>query len=134
VPLVSIRAYAAHRGVSPHAVQKAVRSRRIQLVDGRVDVETADLDWARNTRPRRAPFTYSVPQDVDQTAVLRDGHLARLAEIECAERMRQLVNRSEVEAAMLIVARRIALVLAREHDPANIEALLVKEIRTVLAP
>jgi hypothetical protein len=33
---------------------------------------------------------------------------------------------------MLTVARRMALVLAREHDPANIEALLVKEIRAVL--
>ena len=69
MPLISIRAYAAHRGVSPHAVQKAVRSRRIQLVNGKIDIETADIDWARNTRPR-APFSYAVPQDVDRTAVL----------------------------------------------------------------
>ncbi len=134
MPLVSIRAYAAHRGVSLHAVQKAVRSQRIQLVDGRIDVETADLDWARNTRRRRAPFTYSVPQEVDQTAALRNGHLARLAEIECEERTRQLVNRSEVETAMLMVAHRLAPVLARESDPATIEGLLAKEIRAVLAP
>jgi hypothetical protein len=133
VPLVSLRAYARHRGVTLHAVQKAIRSRRIELVDGRIDVDRADRDWARKTRPRRTPFTYSVPQDVDQTAVLRDGHLARLAEIECEERLRRLVDRSEVETAMLMVARRISLDLAREHNPAAIEALLVKEIRAVLA-
>jgi len=133
VPLVSFRAYAAHRGVSLHAVQKAIRSRRIQLVAGRIDIEKADLDWARNTRSRRAPLTYSVPQDVDHTAVLRDGHLALLARIECEERIRRLVDRSEVETAMLMVARSIAHVLAREDDPANIEALLAREIRAVLA-
>jgi hypothetical protein len=119
--------------VSLHAVQKAIRSRRIELVDGRIDVDRADLDWARNTRLRRAPLTYSVPQDVDHTAVLRDGHLARLAKIECEERIRRLVNRSEVEAAMLMVARRIAPVLARESDPGNIEGILAKEMRAALA-
>jgi hypothetical protein len=110
------------------------------LVDGRIDVERADLDWARNTRPRhelsaslRVPLTYSVPQDADRTAVLRDGYLARLAKIECEERTRRLVNRSEVEAALLMAARRIAPVLARESDPANIEAILANEIRVAMA-
>jgi hypothetical protein len=106
----------------------------VQLVDGRIDVDRADRDWARNTRPRReplaslrVPLTYSVPQDVDRTAVLRDGYLARLAKIECEERIRRLVNRSEVEAAMVMLARRIAPVLARESDPASIERILAKE-------
>jgi len=140
VPLVSLRAYARHRGVTLHAVQKAIRSRRIELVDGRIDIDRADLDWTRNTRLRRelsasarVPLTYSVPQDVDHTAVLRDGYLARLAKTECEERTRRLVNRSEVEATMLMVASRIAPVLARESDPANIERILAKEMGTALA-
>ena len=133
MPLVSFRAYATHRGVSLHAVQKAIRSCRIELVDGRIDIDKADLDWARNTRSRRGPLTYSVPQDVDHTAALRDGHLAMLARIECEERIRRLVDRGEVETAMLMVARRMSQVLAHECDPANIEALLAKEIRAVLA-
>lgn len=140
MPLVSLRAYARHRGVTLHAVQKAIRSRRIELVDGRIDIDRADLDWTRNTRLRRelsasarVPLTYSVPQDVDHTAVLRDGYLARLAKTECEERTRRLVNRSEVEATMLMVASRIAPVLARESDPANIERILAKEMGTALA-
>lgn len=134
MPLVSIRAYAKHRGVSLHAVQKAIRSRRIQLVDGRIEVEQADLEWARNTRPRREPLSYSAPQTqfVGRTTVLRDGYLARLARLEAEERTRRLVNRSEVEAAMLRFARRVAPVLARESDPLDIEVILENEFRAAL--
>lgn len=135
MPLVSIRAYARHRGVSLSAVQKAIRSRRIELVDGRIDVDRADLEWVRNTRPQREPFTYSAaqPPKFNPITALRDGHLARLAKIEAEERMRRLVNRNEVEAAMLRLVGRLALPLAREKVPAAIKAILADEIRAVLA-
>lgn len=150
MPLVSLRAYARHRGVSLHAVQKAIRSHRIQVVDGGIDVVQADADWALNTglrRPpasqglsRRAPLAYSVPQrvdrprpqDVEHGAVLLDRYLADLARVEYHERTRRLINRNEVEAAMLMIARRAAHVLANESDPANIEAILACQIRTAL--
>lgn len=132
MPLVSIRAYARHRGVSLAAVQKAIRSRRIELVDGRIDVDRADLEWERNTRPQREPLTYSAPQPpkFNPMAVLRDGHLALLAKLEAEERARRLINRSEMESTLLILARRIAPALARESDPSKVEAVLRSELRT----
>lgn len=53
--LVSLRAYAASRrsrglpGGSLSAVQKAAKTGRITLVDGKIDPEAADAAWARNT-------------------------------------------------------------------------------------
>jgi hypothetical protein len=50
---MSLRAYARHRGVSLRAVQKALQSGRIAArEDGRLDAETADVNWTRNTAPR----------------------------------------------------------------------------------
>lgn len=49
MPLVSQAEYAAHRGISRQAVHKAVKAGRIQLVDGKVDVEAADRAWNANT-------------------------------------------------------------------------------------
>lgn len=50
--LVSLRAYARHRGVALSAVQTAVKYQRITLTDGKVDVEQADRDWTANTHSR----------------------------------------------------------------------------------
>lgn len=49
--LLSLRAYARHRGVSLTAVQKARDSGRISLIDGKIDPQVADIQWAKNTRP-----------------------------------------------------------------------------------
>lgn len=50
---VSLRAYARHRGVSLGAVQKAIKSGRIQkTAAGQIDSEAADVQWERNTAPR----------------------------------------------------------------------------------
>ncbi len=49
---VSRRAYAAHRGVSHTAVQKAIASGRIALsADGKIDPEQADREWDARTDP-----------------------------------------------------------------------------------
>lgn len=48
--LISLRAYSRHRGVTLSAVQKAVSSGRIRLIDGKVDPDVADIQWARNTQ------------------------------------------------------------------------------------
>ena len=49
---MSYRAYAKHRGVSPEAVSKAVKTGRITVnADGHIDPETADSQWDANTDP-----------------------------------------------------------------------------------
>lgn len=52
--IVSLRAYARHRGVSLKAVQKAIESGRItKTPDGKINPEQADAEWARNTAPHQ---------------------------------------------------------------------------------
>jgi hypothetical protein len=51
---LSIRAYAAQRGVSHTAVRKAVSSGRLTLEpDGSIDAAKADRSWVQNTDPSK---------------------------------------------------------------------------------
>jgi|SRR5580692_11338069 hypothetical protein len=59
--LVSLREYARRRGVSAMAVSKAAKAGRITLVDGKVDVATADRDWPSNTNPGQMAFKPAPP-------------------------------------------------------------------------
>lgn len=53
-PSMSYRAYARHRGVSPEAVSKAVKTGRITArPDGTIEAETADRQWEENTDPSK---------------------------------------------------------------------------------
>ena len=52
--LISMNAYAKRRGVSHEAVRKAVKTARITLINGKVDPEVADIQWARNTNTDQA--------------------------------------------------------------------------------
>ena len=52
VQLLSKAAYARHRGCDEKAVRKAIAERRISLIDGKIDPEVADIQWAKNTRAR----------------------------------------------------------------------------------
>lgn len=52
--LITKAEYARRRGVSKQAVCKAANTGRITLVDGKVDPEVADVQWARNTDPAQA--------------------------------------------------------------------------------
>ncbi|OYT68678.1 MAG: hypothetical protein CFK52_14560, partial [Chloracidobacterium sp. CP2_5A] len=66
MPLLSLRAYAKHRGVSLAAVQKAVHSGRITPnADGLIDSDRADAEWNAKTRPgqRRAKAAAAVPRE-----------------------------------------------------------------------
>jgi len=62
---LSIRGYAAHRGVSHTSVRKAIASGRITPEpDGTIDPVKADRDWVRNADPakeRRKPVLKPVP-------------------------------------------------------------------------
>lgn len=122
--LVSLRAYAKHRGVSLRAVQKAIQSGRIQTTaDGSIDTAQADADWERNTGPRagrsialpspppRPAAQPSAPEppraelgatgglDYARARAVRENYLARLAKLEYEERLGKLLSRDEVTVA-----------------------------------
>lgn len=52
VRLLSKAAYARHRGCDEKAVRKAISEGRISTIDGKIDPEVADIQWAKNTRAR----------------------------------------------------------------------------------
>jgi hypothetical protein len=116
---VSLRGYARHRGVSLKAVQKAIKSGRIQTTpEGKVDVDSADANWQGNTAPRpTAPSRPSVVQPVAQVLVdvskpdlsttsgleysraraVTETYRAKLAKMEFDERSEKLISRDEVQ-------------------------------------
>ena len=51
--LLSIRQYAAERGVSHTAVQKRIKHGKIRLVDGKIDPALADAEWEQNRDARQ---------------------------------------------------------------------------------
>ena len=124
MPVVSLRAYARHRGVSLRAVQKAIQAGRITTTpDGKINIERADAEWERNTSPqqravptpvRKSPVVArqpaaDIPQRTDlsgtgsldyaKARAIREQYLARLAKIEFEERSGKLISRDEVQVA-----------------------------------
>lgn len=133
--LISQREYARRRGVSPNAVNKAVKAGRISLVNGKIDPYQADRDWIRTTdqsRPRnritgrpkasRESTAPSTPMDLDGQGEKDDGSngsrpnyaiarakreeaQAQLAELELEHRRGELLRVKEVRAAAYTTAR-----------------------------
>ncbi len=156
MPLMSLRAYAKHRGVSLAAVQKAIHSGRIApTADGLIDSERADAEWTAKTRPgqRRAKMGPPTPPqpaeapagslDYFRARAIRESYLARLAKIEFEERTAKLVSRDEVQVAaftngrtvrdnLLNIPDRLAATLAAETDADRVHHLLSAEIRKAL--
>ncbi len=154
--LVSLRAYAKHRGVSLAAVQKAIHSGRITPnANGLIDTERADAEWRAKTRPgqRRARAAPALPRDTAESPAagldyfraraIRESYLARLAKIEFEERIAKLVDRDEVQVAaftsgrtirdnLLNIPDRLAATLAAETDVDRVHELLSAEIRKAL--
>jgi hypothetical protein len=101
MPLMGIRKYARHRGVSHVAVIKAVRAGRIRRkADGRIDSAPADLAWERNTHPVSRVATGAEAGGGFTTArTVREHYRARLPQLTYEERRRPLVDAAEVQAA-----------------------------------
>lgn len=63
MPLMGIRAYAAHRQCSHVAVLKAIKAGRIKAVgegrDKKIDSDQADRDWTTHTDPARQSVLHS---------------------------------------------------------------------------
>jgi hypothetical protein len=161
--LLKMAEYARRRGVSRSAVSKAVRAGRISLIDGRIDPAVADIQWQRNTDPQQAlratrgrmpravapplpgPASGAAPDDgFGDARARREQALAELAELELAERRRELVRVEHVRHALAgkimgvrdaldTLADRLAPLLAAEADSAKVYALLREEVRRALA-
>jgi phage terminase Nu1 subunit (DNA packaging protein) len=101
------------RGISTVAVSKAVKTKRIKLVRGKIDPAKADAEWATNTRPgqrvekRRlvapeaAPLpTQSIPEPEPNTyagaRARREETLANMAQMDFDLKMGVLVNAAEI--------------------------------------
>lgn len=141
VPLVSIRGYAKHRGVSHTAVEKAVKQGRIRIVDGKIDVEQADRDWNRNSSPVNKPETApraaaSVEPLVAgpsfaQSRAVREAYEARLAKLTYEERIKKLINADEMRVAAYNFSRMIRDRVLGVPD--RVVGAVLAEIRAALA-
>ena len=146
--------YAKHRGCTPAAVLKAIRTKRITTVerDGEtlIDPEVADIQWAKNSRarlphrpPEQAPTTATAPlsppeaqlYDIQAARAKREHHEANLADLRERKAAGSLLERSKVEKAILDAAARLrssleqipsklAPQLAAETDQTAVRALL----------
>lgn len=153
--IMSMRQYARHRGVALSAVQKAVKSGRIaKLPDGRIDCDTADAGWKRNTRTY-APAVTRRPEPVEDDSTgfgasqytkaraVREHYQARLAKIDYEERVAKLVSKDEVQVAafnkfrqfrdhMLNIPDRVSAMVAAESESSKCHQILTTEIRKAL--
>ena len=159
MPVLSLRGYARHRGVSLAAVQKAIRSGRIATnADGMLDSDRADAEWNAKTRPgqrhtkpvppaAREPERAEAPVagvfDYSRARAVRENYLARLANIEFEEKTAKLISRDEVQVAAFTKARtardnllnipdRLAATVAAESDADKVHQILTAEIRKAL--
>lgn len=121
--LLTISAYARHRGVSQPAVTQAVQAGRISVIEknGRkwIDPAVADIQWRENTRPRfrdpeDAASPVSVPEavldspaavgdlhDIRKARAKREHHEANLAEMRDRREAKQLVERERVKKSVV---------------------------------
>ena len=76
VQLLSKSAYARHRGCDEKAVRKAIAEGRISTIDGKIDPEVADIQWAKNTRARADSKRTVGAGAIDAASPLADGEKA----------------------------------------------------------
>ena len=144
--LLSRREYAAHRGVTVAAVQKAVETGRITLIDGKIDPEKADKEWVENTNP-----IYNTPRTDDSSSnpyqkskIMKTTYDAMLKKLEYEERVGKLVSRAQVESDvfaasratrdhLLMIPKRVAPRIIGQNSISEIEYILKQEITSALA-
>ncbi len=157
--VLSVSAYARHRGVSHVAVLKAIKTGRIvRDADGTIDVAKADAAWRNNTNmaQQRKPeaeiepqVEAAVPQPVAggpsyaQSRAVREAYNARLAKLDYEERTKAMVRIDTVKVAWFSILRvlrdrvmnlpdRLGPVLASETDQKIVRDLLEAELRQIL--
>jgi len=127
VQLVTMAEYARMRGCSEGGVRRAVRDKRISLIDGKIDPVAADAQWQRNTRVRmgsmpaldvaagrpRVPDGNAPRADADADGdnsywaakSRREKADAEMAELKLAEQRGDMVRSADVRAGQ---AKRLA--------------------------
>ena len=151
--LLSLRKGAAALGMALSTLQHHVKRGNVRLIDGKVDLDVARVQLARNTDPEqsaRGQQNRGDPPDGDDRGGLWDAKerserlRAELLEIELAEKRGELVKADDVRRATTNVARtardallglptRVAAELAAEADPGKVHDRLVVEIRKICA-
>jgi hypothetical protein len=147
--IMSLRAYARHRGCALSAVQKAIKTGRISVQpDGRIESVQADTQWERNTERHAPPVAKRVQEEDDgsfggsqytRARAVREHYQARLAKIDYEERVAKLVPKDEVQVAafnkfrqfrdhMLNIPDRIAAMVAAESEAARCYEIIAIEI------
>ncbi len=131
--LISQREYARRRGISHVAVQRAVKSGRISMVDGKIDPELADRQWRANTdqskprnritgNPKHTRGVGEPPEPMDlggegsdsggtsscyaKARAAREVYQAQLAKLELERARGVLVRADEVRAGAFAMARK----------------------------
>ena len=121
-----MRQYAKHRGVSPEAVSKAVKTGRLSTVtdekgNRKIDPVVADREWFSNRDEsyiRNTPMTNeelappAAPEEPDkpkgpnyaQHRAIREAFAARLAKLEYEEKTGRLVDGEEIRKLWVTVA------------------------------
>lgn len=159
--LISLRAYGESRrerglpGGSLAAVQKAIKSGRISLVDGKIDPDAADADWVRNTsveqqgrgagggeRPSALVGVSGGESYIDARA-RSEALRAQMMEIDLAEKRGELVSAEDIRRALadkltatrdelLTIPERVAGKVASSKDPVECAAVIEQAIRLAL--
>jgi hypothetical protein len=154
--LMGVPEYAAHRGVDIKAVRWALKAGRIHAdQDNRIDSETADADWAKNTDPaqsrpgRRKKASAETPVEpvpgmsFADARALNEVYDAKRRRLELGLREEQLVERAEVEResyrlwrilrdAFQNLPERLSARLATMTERSEIHQVLEDAIREVL--
>ena len=145
--------YARHRakrglpgGTAP-GVERALRSGRISLIDGRIDPTIADEQWEENTRKRidfhNDDSDSPIPSWTESKA-RTEYATAGLKELELEKRRGELIDRAGYEMAATQSARelsealivtwpsKIALELCQISDPWKMECAIRQSLREVM--
>ncbi len=152
--LLSLRAYAKHRGVALQAVQKAIASGRIQTTKdakGRVAIDpvAADESWEASTDPskqREEPEPQASSQASSTYAISRANRelwQSKIAKLEYEKLNGTVIDAEEakrthfalarrVRDAILNVSNRIDGELAAETDPVKVHMILTRALNEAL--
>ena len=127
--LISQREYARRRGIEASTVHRAVKAGRITLVDGKINPELADRQWAENTDPSTsknrlagkpgqtrnltetpAPMELGgesvSPTGYAKARAAREVYQAQLAKLALEEKQGELVRADQVRVAAFNLARK----------------------------
>jgi transcriptional regulator with XRE-family HTH domain len=149
--LITQAELARRLGVSRQYVGKLVRQGKIQRVDGKIDLEVATgalRMLADPARPRNTPELLGEAEEDSTTfaeaKTMKEVYSAKLARLKFEEESGKLIERADIEdkardvavivkESLLMLPNKLMEQLAVESDPREINVMLDREMREVLA-